>query len=107
MAEPACRNAEGPGAREWAAADIRQLIAVTLQAVPQAYAGWLASGCDDTSPAAAMLELVTGVLRHLDDTVRAADVGEEVIGELIARAVAEDRAGWPRRRGYPLRAVPG
>ena len=105
MAEPANRNADGPGTREWAAAEIRQLIAVTLQATPKAYADWLASGCDDTSPAAAMLDLVLGVIRHLDDTIRGADVGVEVRAEVVARVIEEDRAAWPRPRGYPLRAV--
>ena len=103
MAEPARRTPAGHDAPGWA--DTRRLIAVTLQAVPPAFAAYLASGCDDTSPAAAMLGLVLGVIRHLEETVRHIDLGEEVIAEACARAVEQDRAAWPRGRGYPLRAV--
>ena len=103
MAETARRNADGPGEREWAAAEIRQLIAVTLQATPKAYADWLASGCDGTSGAAYMLDLILSVIRHLDDTVRRADVGAEVAGEVGARTAGQDRAAWPQ--GRHLRAV--
>ena len=103
MAGPARRDADDPGERDWA--EIRQLIAITLQAVPAAVAGCAASGCDAASPAADMLDLVLGVLRHLDETVRRADIGADVAAEVIARAVEQDRAQRPRPRGYPLRAV--
>jgi len=100
MAEPARRSAAGPADPIWG--DIRRHVAVAVKAAPAAYAAYLASGCDDTAPAAAMLDLVLGVIRHLDETLRRCDVGEVAIEAAITRAVAEDRESRPGRR---LRAV--
>lgn len=102
-AEPVQRIAGGPGAPGMA--DIRQMIAAALLAVPAVFDRYLASGCDGMSPAAASLGRVLEVIRHLDETVQGAVVSEALLEASCARAVEEDRAAWPRPRGYPLRAV--
>jgi len=101
MAVPARRGVAGPAAPGWG--DTRRQIAVAVRAAQSAYADYLASGCDDAAAAAAMLDLVLGVIRHLDEAVRRCDLGEAAIEAAVTLAVAEDRADRPARW---LRALP-
>ena len=103
MADPARRSAAGPGAPGWA--EVRRQMIAAAQACSAALAAWLAAGGDDAGPPAAMAAFAVGVLRDLGDVARQQDFGEAVIEAERARAVAEDRAAWPRPRGGHLRAV--
>lgn len=103
MAEPARRSAAGPAAPGWG--DVRRQMMVTAQAVTSAMAAYLAAGGDDASGPAVMGALAISVLQDLGATARRLDVGEAVIEAERARAVAEDRAAWPRPRGGHLRRV--
>jgi hypothetical protein len=67
-----------------------------------AVAAWLAAGGDESSPPAVAAALAIGLLRDQGAAARHVDVGEAVIEESVARAVAEDRAARPPRG---LRAV--
>jgi hypothetical protein len=69
-----------------------------------AVAEFLAGGGDAGAPLAVTASQAVGALEDLAAMARCLDVGEAVIEAERARAVAEDRAAWPRGRGH-LRAV--
>lgn len=93
MAEPA-RRSTGPAAPGWG--DVRRQMMAAAQACAAAVAAYLAAGGDDASPPAAMAAFAIGVLQDLGDVARQQDFGEAVVEAERARAVAEDRAAWPR-----------
>lgn len=84
---------------------------MAARAVAAAYADYLAGGCDDGGPAAAMLALAAGVLQDLGELARQQleegrrrAFDDAVADALCIQAVAADRAAFPRpRRG--LRSV--
>ena len=103
MAEPANRNAAGPAAPGWG--EYHRKMMTCAQGVEAAVTAYLAAGGDDASPQMALAALAIAALLELGTAGRQADFGVEVAGEVIARVIEQDRAAWPRPRGYPLRAV--
>lgn len=76
-------------------------MAAAARDVTVAVSAWLAAGGDEAGPQAAVAALAIGTLQG---AVRHLDFGEAAIEAACDRAVAEDRAAFPRpRRG--LRAV--
>jgi hypothetical protein len=102
MAESARRNAAGPAVPDDPPAGrpgLQRALAAEARACRLAVEE-LARNPGD-GPALEMARLVLSVLEALGAMVR---VDDATIEALCARAVAEDRAAWPRRRGR-LRAV--
>lgn len=103
MGEPARRSAAGLAAPGWG--DVRRQMIAGAQFVMAAVAAYLAAGGDDSAPPAAMAAMAISAFENAGATARHLDVGEAVIEEACARAVAADRAARPRPRGGHLRPV--
>jgi hypothetical protein len=104
MAEPARRNAAGPAAPDDPPPG-RPGVSRALAAEARACRLAVEELTRDpgSGPALEMARLTLSVLEHLGAQAR---VDDALIEAMCARAVAEDRAAWPRRRRGPLRALP-
>jgi hypothetical protein len=97
-AEVARRSAAGLGAPGWV--EYRRKMMEAAQDVADAVIAYLTAG-DEDGPRAAAAAQAIAAFQEQGAVARQLDVGEAVIEAERARAVAEDRAAWPRR----LRAV--